>query len=144
MGGSYVFFQVIVEDAQPGCSFVLGNGELDGKIRDFRLYVVQEMRGLGYGFLVASFVKAYLFPWVSDHHAPRAGFVLPLGGARGLKNIQLLPVTQESKTFYRKQGFERAPTSQNFIWAPACGGPRLSDLEREKVFGLPARPLLIN
>lgn len=107
-----------------------------GRVRDFRLYVVKERRGEGYGFMVASFVKAYLFPWTSDHHV--AGhFSLPLGGCWGANSIRLLPVTSESMQFYRRNGFERELTSQNFIFKPEFTHARLSPDQRDRAFGLP-------
>ena len=126
----------MIEDAQPGCSFVL---PLDGrgKVRDFRLYVVKDCRGLGYGFMAASFIKAYLFPWTSNTHAP-GRFSLPLGGCWGANSVSLLPVTAESMRFYRRNGFEREATGQTFIYEPALDTTRLTQAERDRAFGLPA------
>ena len=94
---------MIIPDQSPGCSFVLVANDL-GTVRDYRLYVRKSFRNQGYGFLATTFVKAYLFPWFSDHHAPPWGFFLPLGGARGAQRITLVP-GDKSKSFYLKNGW---------------------------------------
>ena len=59
---NHLFFQDVIPDATPGCSFVI-DANCPSTVRDFRLYVDKEFRGAGYGFMATTFLKAYLFPW---------------------------------------------------------------------------------
>jgi hypothetical protein len=73
-GDSAIDYQLIASDdgvpviskSQPGCSFVYaktGYGSSDPEVKDLRLYIDAPKRGLGYGFVVVSFIKAFFFPF---------------------------------------------------------------------------------
>lgn len=130
---NHLFFQDVIPDATPGCSFVI-DANCPSTVRDFRLYVDKEFRGAGYGFMATTFLKAYLFPWVSDYHGHASGFLLPLGGARGTKRVCLLPTTSQAMKFYRRNGFERGVTSQTFVFEPEYEPPYSSRAELERFF----------
>lgn len=93
-------------------------------MRNFRLYIAKHLqkgecdaRG-GYGYMAQSFIKAFFFPWRSRVY----GYTLPLGGARGILRITLLP-SKRSQSFYRGNGFSRMPTGQVFAFTPPSTDP---------------------
>lgn len=101
-------------DRSPGCSFVWTPRLRE--VRDLRLYIEAECRNQGYGHLIVSFVKAFYFPFVSTADGTEQGVLqLPLAGAGGKAScMSVLPVTTQSRKFYRNQGF--APEKLQSKW----------------------------
>lgn len=109
--------QVVVRNASPGCSFVWE--PTTREVRDVRLYIdAAAGRGIGWGYLIVSFVQAFFFPFVTDDPDERGLIHLPLGGARNVERMSTLPTQHEAKAFYRRQGFRAVRHRNKWILEP--------------------------
>lgn len=90
------------------------------EVRDLRLYITKQYQGQGYGHAIVCFVKAFFFPYFTKlkSGAGRSKLRLPLGGSCGAKTISVLPVTVQSKAFYRKHGFRTVVAKSKWFFCP--------------------------